>query len=61
VSDDAWCRSQLQTAIEALDWVKAREDVRRFLRPAEARTLDLWSAGFFDAQCRKIGAAEGGG
>jgi hypothetical protein len=36
------------------DWIQAREDVRRFLQPREMPSLDVWSAEFFLAQCRKL-------
>jgi predicted nucleotidyltransferase component of viral defense system len=53
-SDDAWCAGQLQQKIAALDWHQAREDVRRFVKPAELASLDYWSAAFFLAQCAKL-------
>jgi predicted nucleotidyltransferase component of viral defense system len=54
VTDDAWCLARLETAVKALDWIQAREDVRRFLKPRETPSLDVWSAEFFLAQCRKL-------
>ena len=56
VSDNAWCATQLGDAIRALDWNRAREDVRRFLKPRELPTLDLWTPEFFLAQCEKLRA-----
>jgi predicted nucleotidyltransferase component of viral defense system len=52
--DRDWCAKQLQAKIEATDWVRAREDVRRFIKPIEAPSLDLWGGEFFLAQCDKI-------
>ena len=52
--DRDWCVDQLQAKIEATDWVRAREDVRRFVKPSETPSLDLWSREFFLAQCEKI-------
>jgi predicted nucleotidyltransferase component of viral defense system len=55
-TDRAWCVAQLSTAIEALDWDKAREDVRRFLKPRELPSLEVWGTDFFLAQCAKLSA-----
>jgi hypothetical protein len=53
-SDDSWCARQLRKKIATLDWNQAREDVRRFVKPAELASLDYWSAEFFLAQCVKL-------
>lgn len=55
VTDNAWGIEQLQAVIEAMDWQQAREDVRRFVRPSELCSLDLWSREFFLNQCQKLG------
>ena len=52
--DRAWCVDQLRVKIEATDWARAREDVRRFVKPSEAPSLDLWSREFFMGQCDKL-------
>lgn len=52
--DRDWCLGQLRAKIEATDWKRAREDVRRFIKPSEARSLDIWSREFFLAQCDKL-------
>lgn len=52
--DNAWCVAQLSTLIKTLDWNRAREDVRRFLKPLELPSLELWTPEFFLAQCRKL-------
>ena len=54
VTDNAWCIAQLKAAIEVLDWQQAREDVRRFVKPSELRSLELWSRDFFLNQCQKL-------
>ena len=41
-------------AIGEVEWSKAADDVRRFLRPREAASLDLWSARFFAARLAKM-------
>ena len=52
--DRDWCFDQLRAKIEMTDWKRAREDVRRFVKPNEAPSLDLWSRDFFLAQCNKL-------
>jgi len=52
--DRTWCLEQLRARIESTDWKHAREDVRRFVKPSEMPSLDLWSREFFLAQCEKI-------
>jgi len=52
--DRTWCWAQLRTRIEATDWQRAREDVRRFLKPNELPSLDLWGREFFLAQTEKL-------
>ena len=52
--DRRWCIEQLQTKIEATDWEEASNDVRRFLKPEEYPSLDLWSRSLFLAQCEKL-------
>ncbi len=54
VTDNAWCIERLQAAIESLDWRQAREDVRRFVKPLELPSLELWSRAYFLTQCRKL-------
>ena len=54
VTDNAWCIAQIQSAISALDWSQAREDVRRFVKPSEQPSLALWSCEYFLNQCRKL-------
>ncbi len=56
-TDDAWCVGQVARVVEAIDWRQAREDVRRFIKPHELPSLELWSRDFFLQQCRKIGTA----
>ena len=53
-TDRDWCLEHLRAKIEAADWKHAREDVRRFVKPNELPSLDLWSREFFLAQCEKL-------
>lgn len=54
VSDDAWCGREIDAAIARLDVERAREDVRRFVKPAEVASLELWSRDFLQNQNRKL-------
>jgi predicted nucleotidyltransferase component of viral defense system len=51
--DDFFLREKLREKIETLKWQDVARDVRKFLRPAKAETLDLWSEGFFKAKLEK--------
>lgn len=53
-TDRDWCLEQLRAKIEAMDWKRARDDVRRFVKSNELPSLDLWSREFFLAQCKKV-------
>ena len=53
--DLTWLKNALSAAIAQIDWANAAEDVRRFLRPAEQQSLELWSEGFFMAKTQKLG------
>lgn len=55
-TNDSWCRTHLTEVIQSLDIQRVREDVRRFLRPHELPSLDLWTQDFFLQQCRKLGS-----
>lgn len=52
--DMAWLQDTLGNSIAAVDWKAAADDVRRFLRPAEAKSLELWSDRFFLAKLEKM-------
>jgi predicted nucleotidyltransferase component of viral defense system len=53
-ADRDWVVGRLRSLIRQTDWPKAREDVRRFLRPHELPSLELWSRELFIVQCAKI-------
>jgi hypothetical protein len=52
--DAAWLQGKLASKIASIDWHLAASDVRRFLRPADAKSLDLWSERFFLAKLEKM-------
>ena len=45
--DDAWLRTVIEEKIDSIDWSVAADDVRRFMRPTDLKSLDLWSERFF--------------
>lgn len=45
--DMAWYKANMEARIKGIDWVKAKADVQRFLRPSDAKSLELWNADFF--------------
>jgi len=45
--DEAWCHRGMVEKIASMDFVKLREDVRRFLKPVEVASLNLWTREFF--------------
>ena len=57
--DKAWLEKQMSTRIREIDWEEAKQDVRRFLRPVEAESLDLWSVRFFESKLNKLLKSKG--
>lgn len=52
--DGKWLVEALKEKIGTIDWKAAAEDVRRFLRPVERTSLDLWSERFFLSKVDKL-------
>lgn len=52
--DREWCVRALESKIESIDWSRAREDVRAFVRTAELPSLDVWGREFFLGQASKL-------
>ena len=52
--DAAWLKRELEEKIQTIDWDEAKNDVRRFMRPDELKSLDLWSQRFFSAKLKKL-------
>ena len=40
--------------VESLDFAKLREDVKRFLKPVEVGSLNLWTREFFLERAPKL-------
>lgn len=45
--DITWLKEALSNAVTRIDWANAANDVRRFLRPADLKSVDLWAERFF--------------
>lgn len=58
--DVPWLKDALSTAIQRIDWKEAGADVARFLRPADLKSVDLWSERFFNAKVEKLAETAGG-
>jgi len=52
--DQQWCRRAIDEKIDAIDWSKARADVRAFVRPSDLPSLEIWGRDFFHAQAAKL-------
>lgn len=52
--DREWCLRALESKIESIDWSRAREDVRAFVRTADLPSLDVWGPEFFWGQASKL-------
>jgi len=52
--DKKWLVGELEAKIQSIDWKKAAEDVRRFVRSAELPSLDLWNQELFLHQLEKL-------
>jgi hypothetical protein len=50
----SWLKAALSGAITRIEWKEAAHDVERFLRPADLKSLDLWSERFFLAKVEKL-------
>src|SRR3989338_741564 len=52
--DMNWYREEMERRIKEIDWEKAKADVRRFLRPSDVKTLELWNVDFFLTNLRRL-------
>lgn len=52
--DIGWLKTALSSTIANIDWNEAGDDVARFLRPAELRSVELWSERFFMTKLEKL-------
>jgi hypothetical protein len=54
IADKNWYVENMRKKVSDIDWKKAAEDVRRFLKPHELPSLDLWGKDFFDSRIDKM-------
>lgn len=52
--DEIFLKNILIKKIKSLDWNDVKKDVRKFLSPQKAQTLDIWSSEFFESKVRKL-------
>ncbi|MDH5328156.1 MAG: nucleotidyl transferase AbiEii/AbiGii toxin family protein [Gammaproteobacteria bacterium] len=52
--DKAWLTAELEGKIAEIKWDRAAQDVERFLKPVEQKSLTLWSERFFLSKLRKL-------
>lgn len=57
-ANKTWLLSTLESKIKTIDWKKAQEDVKPFLRPLDAESINLWSEAFFTHQLNQFSAQE---
>lgn len=52
--DREWLVNSLGEKISSIDWKKAADDVERFLKPVEQKSLGLWSGKFYMSKLKKL-------
>jgi len=52
--DRKWLVNALGEKISSINWKDAAEDVERFLKPVEQKTLSLWSEKFYMSKLNKL-------
>lgn len=52
--DEKFLKDALVKKIESLNWEDIKKDVRKFLSPEKAQTLDIWSSDFFKSKVKKM-------
>lgn len=52
--DKKFLKDVLVEKIYSLNWEVVKEDVRKFLSPEKAKSLDIWSCEFFESKLNKL-------
>lgn len=52
--DLGWLKEILKEKIDRIKWKEAAEDVERFLKPSEQKSLELWSNRFFSEKLSRL-------
>jgi predicted nucleotidyltransferase component of viral defense system len=55
--NENFIKSELQKKIRSNNWNEVKFDVKKFLKPEKAETLDLWSLEFFEKKIIKLGVS----
>lgn len=56
--DKAWYLKKMEEVIGSIDWKEAANEVSRFLKPNEVRSLELWKTGFFLSKLEKLAVTD---
>lgn len=49
-----WYQKEMSRKIKSIDWEKAKADVQRFLKPTDAKALEIWNESFFLENLKRI-------
>jgi len=52
--DEVWLVNVLDEKINSIDWKAATDDVERFMKPVERKSLSLWNERFFMSKLKKL-------
>ena len=52
--DKTFLNDSLIKKINSLNWDDIKTDVRKFLSPGKAQSLDIWSSNFFESKINKL-------
>ncbi|MFC1783847.1 nucleotidyl transferase AbiEii/AbiGii toxin family protein [Planctomycetota bacterium] len=50
----SWCVNQLKVKIESINWKSVQEDIRRFVKPAEQESINIWNRKLLLSQLDKL-------
>lgn len=53
-ADKNWCLENLKKRIDEINWNDAKKDIKRFIKPHELPSIELWSAEYFNDVLNKI-------
>lgn len=56
--DEKFLKDELVGKIESLDWEDIKKDVRKFLSPEKAQSLNIWSSAFFKSKVTKMNVSK---
>lgn len=56
--DEKFLKNALVEKIDSLNWEEVKVDVRTFLAPEKAQSLDLWSSDFFKSKVKKLNVSD---